>query len=104
MPAVYAVPNLRDWLLLLVLALLCTVYAFSVSVELMKRISAFAVNLAVNMEPVYGIILAVLIYGESEVMSAGFYWGTLIIMAAVFAKPIFRFYAKKRLSRRSTIG
>ena len=63
------VPTAMDWVWLFLLAGFCTVYAFSVSVELMKRLTAFAVNLTVNLEPVYGIILAVLIFGEKEKMT-----------------------------------
>ncbi|RZL13725.1 MAG: EamA family transporter, partial [Hymenobacter sp.] len=51
-----------DWLWLLLLAGVCTVYAFSTSVELMKRISAFVVNLTINLEPVYGIVLAQIMF------------------------------------------
>lgn len=94
--ASYAIPNLNDWGLIIILAVVCTVYAFSASVELMKRISAFAVNLTINLEPVYGIIMALLIYGESEQMSNGFYYGTLIIIGAVFSYPIIRRQQRKR--------
>jgi len=72
-----------------ILALVCTVYAYSISVELMKRISAFAINLTVNLEPVYGIILAVIIFGEKEKMTTGFYWGTAIILLSVLSYPLF---------------
>jgi drug/metabolite transporter (DMT)-like permease len=82
------VPTSLDWLYLLVLSLVCTVYAYSVSVELMKRMTAFAVNLTVNLEPVYGIILAVVIFGEKEKMTTGFYWGTIVILLAVLAYPM----------------
>lgn len=98
--ASYAVPNIDDWGFLILLSVVCTVYAFSVSVELMKRISAFAVNLAINMEPVYGILMALLIYGESEQMSNGFYYGTLIIMAAVFSYPLIRRIQRRREARK----
>lgn len=83
------IPTNLDWVYLVILALVCTVYAYSISVELMKRISAFAVNLTVNLEPVYGIILAVLIFGEKEKMTSGFYWGTGIILLAVLSYPLF---------------
>ncbi len=86
----YQLPNARDWGLLVLLSGVCTVYAFSASVELMKRISAFVVNLTINLEPVYGIILALLIYGEKEKMSGGFYYGTLVIIAAVLSYPVVR--------------
>lgn len=94
----YSLPNLEDWGLLILLAVVCTVYAFSASVELMKRISAFAVNLAINMEPVYGILMALLIYGESEQMSNGFYYGTLIIIAAVLSYPMIKRYQRRRVA------
>ncbi len=81
-------PSLADWGWLLVLSLVCTVYAFSASVELMKRITAFAMNLTVNLEPVYGIVLAFLVFGEREKMHPGFYVGTLIILSAVVAYPV----------------
>jgi len=82
------VPNAMDWVYLLILAAVCTVYAYSISVELMKRISAFAINLTVNLEPVYGIILALIIFGEKEKMTPGFYWGTGIILLAVLSYPL----------------
>ncbi|MFY0592437.1 DMT family transporter [Roseivirga sp.] len=95
--AAYAIPNLKDWGLLLILSVVCTVYAFSASVELMKRISAFAVNLTINLEPVYGILMALIIYGEKEQMSNGFYYGTLIIIGAVLSYPIIKRRKRKRL-------
>ncbi len=99
---IYDIPLSEDWGLLLLLSIVCTVYAFSASVELMKRISAFAVNLTVNMEPVYGIIMALLIYGESEEMSNGFYYGTMIIMAAVFSYPLIKRYQRRKLTETKT--
>ena len=81
-------PKGLDWVYILILALVCTVYAYSISVELMKRMTAFVVNLAVNLEPVYGIILALIIFGEKEQMQPGFYLGTAIILLSVLAYPI----------------
>ncbi len=90
-----------DWLWLGILAIVCTVYAFSVSVDLMKSISPFLMNLTVNLEPVYGIILAVIIFGSSEEMSGGFYLGTALILAAVLAYPVYnRFTRRKPLDNR----
>ncbi|HSI91438.1 MAG TPA: DMT family transporter [Adhaeribacter sp.] len=85
-----------DWVYLLILTLVCTVYAYTAGVRLMQRISAFAMNLTVNLEPVYGIVLAWLIFGEKEQMSAGFYYGALIILAAVFIYPILDSYYEKQ--------
>lgn len=92
-------PITNDWLYLGILAFFCTVYAFSISVELMKRLSAFSVNLIVNLEPVYGILLALIIFGEREEMSPGFYGGTSLILISVLLYPILnRRYKKKALS------
>ncbi|EKB50062.1 DMT family transporter [Cecembia lonarensis] len=89
-------PDMMDWFWLLILSGICTVYAFSVSVELMRRITAFAVNLTINLEPVYGIILAVLIFGEKEKMTGGFYLGTLIILVSVLIYPAYNYYLKRK--------
>jgi drug/metabolite transporter (DMT)-like permease len=79
-----------DWFCILILALACTVYAFSVSVELMKRLSVFFMQLSLNLEPVYGIVLAVLIFGKTEKMNVQFYIGTLLILAAVAGYPVLK--------------
>ncbi|MTI21572.1 EamA family transporter [Fulvivirga sp. RKSG066] len=89
-------PTMVDWGWLFVLAVICTVYAYSVSVDLMKQLSAFVINLTVNLEPVYGIILAVIIFGEKEQMAPGFYLGTLIILSAVLTYPLINRYKRRR--------
>jgi drug/metabolite transporter (DMT)-like permease len=86
----------HDWFWLFLLGGVCTVYAFSVSVELMKRLSVFTINLTINLEPVYGIMLAVLIFGERERMTPEFYLGTAIILISVLAYPVFNFWNKKK--------
>ncbi len=92
-------PTLLDLFYLGILAVVCTVYAYSISVELMKRMSAFSINLVVNLEPVYGIILALIIFGASEEMSPGFYGGTFLILTSVLLYPLLnRRYKKKALS------
>lgn len=82
------------WMLLL--AVVCTVYPFTSSVRLMQRISPFTVNLSVNLEPVYGILFALLIFKESEHMSAGFYLGAAIILFSVFAHSLAEAYLSRR--------
>ncbi len=73
-----------EWTLLLILGLACTAFAFVGSVYVMKALSPFTVSLTINMEPVYGILLALAIFGEKERMSAGFYAGAVMIIAALF--------------------
>lgn len=75
--------SLNDWIYLLVLASICTAYAFTASVEVMKKLSPYTVMLTTNLEPVYGIFLAYFILGDSEQMSAGFYIGAAVILVTV---------------------
>lgn len=84
------VPTTMDWVWILVLALLCTVYAYTATVELFKRLSVFLFQLTLNLEPVYGILMALAIFGESEKMSTNFYVGAFMIFCAVFAYPFIR--------------
>src|SRR5690606_8711250 len=84
------VPTGEDWLYLLVLAGVCTVFAFTEMTRLMKRISVFFIQLTINLEPVYGILLALLFFKESERMDFRFYLGTSIIIGAVLAYPFIR--------------
>ncbi|BDD08601.1 permease [Fulvitalea axinellae] len=96
-------PEGMDWVYLAVLALICTVYAYAESVELMKRITPFAMNLTVNMEPVYGMVLAIFILGENKELNPGFYIGTGIILLSVLAYPfIKRFHKRKTIHKAVT--
>lgn len=85
-----------DWVYLLILTLACTVYAYTAGVRLMQRISAYTMNLTVNLEPVYGIILAWFIFDEGDKMSAGFYYGAAIILLSVFIYPVLDAFAERR--------
>lgn len=77
-----------DFVWLLILAWVCTAYAFVGTVHLLKTMSAYSVSLVINLEPIYGILFAYWIFGESEKMDAGFYIGAGIILLAVFIYPI----------------
>ncbi|MGF1636646.1 MAG: DMT family transporter [Cyclobacteriaceae bacterium] len=81
-------PTWTDIFYLLILALICTVYTYSASVELMKKVTAFAMNLTVNLEPVYGILLAIIVFGEKEHMQPEFYVGTFTILLSVLCYPL----------------
>lgn len=76
-----------DLLYLLLLGVVCTAIAYVLGVAVMRELSAFTVALTTNMEPVYGIILALLIFGQKEAMSTGFYFGAVIVLTAVFIYP-----------------
>jgi drug/metabolite transporter (DMT)-like permease len=79
----------HDLIYLILLGVVCSSYAFSAVVRIMKKLSAYVVVLSINLEPVYGIILAYFIFGSSEYMTVGFYAGTLILILTVFLYPIF---------------
>jgi drug/metabolite transporter (DMT)-like permease len=79
--------NQSDLLYLLLLGVVCTAIAYVLGVAVMRELSAFTVALTTNMEPVYGIILALLIFGQKETMSTGFYFGAVIVLTAVFIYP-----------------
>lgn len=85
-----------DWLWLLLLGTVCTAFAFIQSVAVMKEISPFTVLLSINLEPLYGILLALLIFGDDEKMSPWFYVGAGIILSSLFLDVYIR-----RMKRRS---
>lgn len=76
-------PQDFDWLWLIILSLCCTVWAQSLALNALKHISAFTSSLSVNLEPVYGIILAFIVYQEYEMLSTQFYFGMALILVSV---------------------
>lgn len=88
MPSQNYLPGWNDLLWLIILSLLCTVLAFNLSVRALSRISPFTVNLSFNLEPVYGILLAFLIFGEHQDLGLSFYAGLLIIFLTVVIQTI----------------
>ncbi len=83
-----------DWIYLVVLALLCTTLAYILSLRALKHVSAFVANLTINMEPVYGILLAIVLLNDHKELSPRFYIGVVLISAIVFSYPLI----KKRLN------
>lgn len=77
-------PEPVDWLYLIVLAVLCTTLTNFLFLRALKQLSAFAANLTVNLEPVYGIALAYFLLNDAEELTPSFYWGTGLILVAVF--------------------
>ena len=92
-PAFFSL-SVNDLIWLFLLSSICTAYAFSASVKVMKFLSPFTVMLTINLEPIYGIILALLIFKDGEEMSPLFYVGALIILATVIANGIVKSYKK----------
>ena len=100
-------PGMMDWIYIALLAGVCSVYAYSTAVELMKKISVFLIQLALNLEPIYGILMALALaslnvpgFASDQNMGANFYIGTLIIMSAVVMYPVL----KKRHDRALTMN
>lgn len=85
-----------DWMYLILLGSVCTALAYVLGVAVMKELTAFTVALTTNLEPVYGIILAIVIIGHKEQMSLGFYMGAIIILGAVFVYPLIKTKIDKR--------
>ncbi|HEV2832527.1 MAG TPA: DMT family transporter [Hanamia sp.] len=82
-PATYFVPTTTDWFWLLILSWICTVFAFILSLNALKHLSPFTTNLSYNLEPVYSIIMAFIIFKENKFLGAGFYYGFALILLAV---------------------
>jgi drug/metabolite transporter (DMT)-like permease len=82
-PAGYYLPGFSDWMWLLVLAWMCTVLSFILQLNALKMISPFTANLTYNLEPVYAIILAFIIFKENKYLGPGFYFGFSLILLAV---------------------
>ena len=82
--------SVNDFKWLLVLSSVCTAYAFIASVGVMKYLSPYTVMLTINLEPIYGIVLALLIFNDKEKMSPQFYIGACIILSTVILNGILK--------------
>ncbi len=85
----FKLPN-SDYVYLFILASICTAYAFIASVYVMKYISPYSVVLAYNLEPIYGIVLALILFPDTEKMGTNFYYGAAIILFAVLLNGILK--------------
>ncbi|HEU5136068.1 MAG TPA: DMT family transporter [Steroidobacteraceae bacterium] len=90
-------PSVQDGAWLLVLAILCTLIPFAVSLATLRHLSAFTAQLAINLEPVYAIGIAVLLLGEARELDGLFFLGVGIVLAAVFGHG----WLQQRLTDRS---
>jgi drug/metabolite transporter (DMT)-like permease len=86
--ATFIQPDLYNFSLLLVLAVLCTLLPFILSLHALRHISAFSTQLALNLEPVYAIVIAALWLKEYQELTPQFYLGVAIILSAVFVQPL----------------
>jgi drug/metabolite transporter (DMT)-like permease len=80
----FLIPSAQDGAWLFVLAILCTLIPFAVSLATLRHLSAFTAQLAINLEPLYAIVLAVAFLGEARELGMSFFTGVAIVLAAVF--------------------
>ncbi len=85
-----------DILWLLFLGIICTSFAFLVTIDIVKRLGAFTVSLSINLEPVYTIILAIIILNEHEMLNLNFYLGALLIVLVVCMNAIVKYYLNRK--------
>ena len=88
---------------LFILASVCTAYAFIASVAVMKHLSPYTVMLTINLEPVYGILLAFLVFGNEEQMNLGFYYGAAIILSTVILNGILKTRRKIKRNKKASL-
>jgi drug/metabolite transporter (DMT)-like permease len=84
----FVLPGLHDALLLLALSFGCTLLPFALALVALRHMSAFGTQMVTNLEPVYAIVLAIVLLGEQRELDAGFYAGVVVILAAVFVHPL----------------
>jgi drug/metabolite transporter (DMT)-like permease len=85
-----------DFVWLLFLGIVCTSFAFLVIVDLVKHLGVFTVSLSINLEPVYAIVLGIIILHENEELNASFYLGSVLIVSVIFLNAIIKSSIKKR--------
>ena len=84
----FILPTQRDWFWLIILSLVCTVLANHLMLSALKKISAFTLNVSLNLEPVYGIIIAIILFQEHKQMGKGFYIGMSLIAISVMLQML----------------
>ena len=84
----FSIPGGRDMGLILILSIVCTLLPFALSLVALRHMTAFSAQLAVNLEPIYAIALAAILFGEQHELTPLFYAGVVIILAAVFVHPL----------------
>lgn len=95
-PATYYLPTLQDWGWLLLMAWACTILCFDLQLKALQKISPFTSNLAYNLEPIYGIILAFIFFKENQELNMQFYLGVGLIILAVMLQTTRVWYSRRR--------
>ncbi|MFN8165200.1 MAG: DMT family transporter [Bacteroidia bacterium] len=97
-PEITIKATVSDFIYLLILSLFCTVLTWILSLQALRKVSAFTMGLALNLEPVYGITLAILFAGESKHMNSGFITGAVIIFLTIILHTLYKFRFKRTIS------
>lgn len=101
-PSDRIIPFWSDFVYLLILSWVCTVVAFNLSMKALQKISAFTVNLTYNLEPLYGILLAFILFREDKTLESSFYWGLSLILISVIIQTLLIY--RKHKTRVTQIG
>lgn len=96
-PVATIIPDLQDTLYLFVFVIFCTITLQMLQIQVLKKISAFTVNLSYNLEPVYSIILAMALFGEAKQLYISFYFGVGLIILSVLLQTWDGFHKKKTM-------
>ena len=99
LPLHQLMPTQDDWIYLFMLSFFCTVVAFNLSMSSLRHLSPFTVNLTINLEPVYGILLAFVVFHEHKLLGPGFYMGSACILSAVLGEIAWKTYKSRRNSQ-----
>lgn len=91
----FEVPDFDDSIYLLLLSLVCTSYAFTISLKALKKLDPFTLNLSVNLEPLYSILLAFILFNEREILDGGFIAGTCVILSSVVIHTWYKWHKNK---------
>lgn len=94
-----SITSIEDLGGLLLLSFLCTAIPFVLSLNALRHVSAFTANLSLNLEPVYGIVMAMIFFRENQGLTLGFYLGTVIIVGSVFLHSYMETRASKRIQQ-----
>lgn len=94
LPQVHYIPTKADILYLLILSVICTIVMYILQIQVLKKVSAFTVNLSYNLEPIYSIILAMILFGEAKDLNPAFYIGLSLILLSVALKSLETFKGK----------
>jgi len=103
-PADHIIPTIKDWMWLVILAWFCSVWAFQLSINALRKLSAFTVNLSYNLEPVYGILLAFAIYKENNELNWSFFIGIILIALAVALQTFKLWRASRKEQKKKMIS